>query len=145
MFFTGKVAIAADHGGYVLKEKIKKYLADKKIEFTDFGTDSEESCDYPDFAAPVCKGIVNGEYACGILICGTGIGMSMAANKYKGIRASHCTDTFSAKYTRLHNDSNVLCLGGRITGEGIALEIVDIYLNTPFEGGRHAVRISKFE
>lgn len=137
------IAIACDHGGYKLKLAIEKYLKEKGLEFIDFGTDNEESCDYADFAKKVAYSVKNGESEKGILVCGTGIGMSLAANKVKGIRAAVCGDYFSAKFTRLHNDSNILCLGQRVTGEGLALELVEIFLSTEFEGGRHATRIQK--
>jgi len=137
------IAIASDHGGYKLKETIKKFLEQKGYEYKDFGTDSEKSCDYADFAKAVSLSVKNGECEKGILICGTGIGMSLAANKVKGIRAALCGDYFSAKYTRLHNDSNIICLGERVTGEGLALELVEVFLSTGFEGGRHAERIAK--
>ena len=137
------IAIACDHGGFKLKGAVMNFLKENGYEYKDFGTDSEQSCDYADYAKEVAFAVTNGECDRGILICGTGIGMSIAANKVKGIRAAHCTDYFSAKYTRLHNDSNILCLGERITGEGLALELVKIFLETEFEGGRHATRIAK--
>lgn len=137
------IAIGSDHGGLNLKNAIKKYLDEKKIEYIDFGTNGEESCDYVDYAVKVAKSIQSGECEKGILVCGTGIGMSLAANKFKGIRAAVCGDFFSAKYTRVHNDSNILCLGQRVTGEGLALELVDVFLNSEFEGGRHAIRLQK--
>ncbi|MBR4703690.1 MAG: ribose 5-phosphate isomerase B [Oscillospiraceae bacterium] len=137
------IALGSDHGGYALKEEIKKYLTEKGIPFIDFGTDSEESCDYPEFAEKVCRSVLAGESEKGILCCGTGIGMSMAANKIRGIRCALCSDGYSAEMTRRHNDANVLSLGGRVVGPGLALEIVEIFLRTPFEGGRHARRVSK--
>ena len=137
------IAIACDHGGLKLKGAVMDFLKENGYEFKDFGTHSEQSCDYADYAKEVAFAVTNGECERGILICGTGIGMSIAANKVKGIRAAHCTDYFSAKYTRLHNDANILCLGERITGAGLALELVKIFLETEFEGGRHAVRIAK--
>ena len=137
------IAIACDHGGYKLKLAIEEYLKGKGVEFVDFGCDNENSCDYADFAKKVACAVRDGKCEKGILVCGTGIGMSLAANKVKGIRAAVCTEHFSAKYTRLHNDSNILCLGQRVVGEGVALELVDLFLNTEFEGGRHAVRIQK--
>lgn len=137
------IAIACDHGGLKLKGAVMDFLKENGYEFKDFGTHSEQSCDYADYAKEVAFAVTNGECERGILICGTGIGMSIAANKVKGIRAAHCTDYFSAKYTRLHNDANVLCLGERITGAGLALELVKIFLETEFEGGRHATRIAK--
>ena len=137
------IAIGCDHGGFKLKGAVINFLKENGYEYKDFCTDSEKSCDYADYAKEVAYAVKGGECDRGILICGTGIGMSIAANKVKGIRAAHCTDYFSAKYTRLHNDSNILCLGERITGEGLALELVKIFLETEFEGGRHAVRIAK--
>ena len=140
------IALGSDHGGFALKEEIKKHLAERGIPFTDFGTDSEASCDYPVYAALVTKAVASGEAEKGILCCGTGIGMSMAANKVKGIRAACCSDYFSAKFTRLHNDANMLALGGRVVGEGLALKIVDTFLDTPFSNDeRHIRRISKIE
>lgn len=137
------IALGADHGGYKIKEAVKAYLQQQGIPYKDFGTDSEESVDYAVFAARVAHSVVSGECEKGILCCGTGIGISMAANKIKGIRAALCSDYFSAKYTRLHNDANVLCMGGRTIGPGLALELVDVFLNTPFEGGRHARRVEQ--
>lgn len=135
------IAIGSDHGGYLLKEEIKKHLEEKGWEFKDFGTDSTASCDYPVYAEKVCRAIQSGECEKGILVCGTGIGMSMCANKCKGIRAAVCGDHFSAEFTRKHNNANVLCLGARVTGSGVALQLVDIFLTTEFEGGRHEKRI----
>jgi ribose 5-phosphate isomerase B len=138
------IAIGSDHGGFHLKEAIKKHLDELHLQYQDFGTYSESSCDYPDIAKAACAAIQAGECDRGLLFCGTGIGISMAANKCRGIRAACCSDYFSAKYTRLHNDANVLCLGGRVVGEGQANELVDVFLNTPFEGGvRHSTRIAK--
>ena len=139
-----EILIGSDHGGYKLKQEIIKYLNELGHAVEDCGCYSEESCDYPDIAQDVAKKVLlTGKRA--ILICGTGIGMSIAANRFKGIRASHCTDTFTARMTRMHNDSNILCLGERITGTGLALDIVEIWLNTDFQGGRHERRISKLE
>lgn len=140
-----KIAIASDHAGFRLKEVIKEHLAQQGIEITDCGTDSEDSCDYPVFAHKLCDQVNHGDAEFGILVCGTGIGMSMAANKVKGIRAALCSDCFSTKFTRAHNDANVMCLGARVTGEGLACELVDIFLKTPFEGGKHLRRIEMFE
>lgn len=137
------VAIGCDHGGYGLKKEIIAHLTKKGVEFKDFGTYNGNSVDYPDIAKLVCKSILSGECENGILVCGTGIGISIAANKHKGIRAAVCSDEFSAKFTRLHNDANVLCLGGRVVGPGLACELVDIFLSTGFEGGRHALRVDK--
>ena len=135
------IAIGSDHGGFALKEELKKHLTERGIEFTDFGTDSEQSCDYPIYAEKVCSAVVSGEAEKGILCCGTGIGMSMAANKIKGIRCALCGDCFSAEMTRRHNDANVMALGGRVVGPGLAEKMVDLFLDTPFEGGRHARRV----
>ncbi|MBQ2720925.1 MAG: ribose 5-phosphate isomerase B [Clostridia bacterium] len=139
------IAIASDHAGFALKEKIKKHLEELKFEICDFGTENEESCDYPVFAKKACEAVVSGQCDRAILVCGTGIGMSMAANKVKGIRAAVCTETFAAKYTRLHNDANVLCMGARVIGEGVAIEITDTFITTEFEGGKHKRRIDMFE
>ena len=132
--------IGCDHGGYDLKKEIMKYLDTKGTEYKDCGCDGER-CDYPVIAENVCKSLLSDNDR-GILICGTGIGISIAANKIKGIRAAVCTDAYTIKYTRLHNDANVMCLGGRVTGAGVACEMTDIFLNTKFEGGRHADRIA---
>lgn len=134
------IALGSDHAGFILKQEIKKYLDDAHTEYKDYGTFDENSCDYPDFAEKVCDAIIDGECAMGILVCGTGIGMSMAANKINGIRAACCSDYFSAKFTRAHNDANVLCLGGRVLGGGLACELVDVFINTPFSGGANHVR-----
>lgn len=137
------IALASDHGGYALKETIKQHLDQRNIPYKDFGCFSEASVDYPDMAKLACDAVVSGECEKALLFCGTGIGISMAANKIKGIRAACCSDYFSAKYTRLHNDANALCLGGRVVGPGLAVELVDVFLDTPFEGGRHENRIAK--
>lgn len=139
-----KIIIGSDHGGYNLKNSIIEYLEANNLAYEDVGTYSTESCDYPVIAKTVANKVIS-ENCRGILVCGTGIGMSITANKVKGIRASVCGDTFSAKYTRLHNDSNVLCLGERVVGKGLALEIVDIWLKTGFEGGKHKRRIDMIE
>lgn len=136
-----KLAIASDHGGYKLKNEIIKHLKEKSYDITDYGCFSEESCDYPCYAKKVAELVSQNDNTKGILICGTGIGMSIVANRYSGVRAAHCTDTFSARMTRMHNDSNILCLGERITGPGLAEDIVDIWLNTDFIGGKHLKRI----
>ena len=136
-----KIAIGCDHGGYSLKQEILRYLEQKNIAYTDCGCDSEASVDYPIYAKAVTDLIQNGECERGILVCGTGIGMSIAANKRKGIRAAVCHDTFSARMTRMHNDTNVLCLGGRVVGSGLALDIVELFLQTEFLGDRHARRV----
>ena len=135
------IAIGSDHGGFALKEEIKKHLTERGVEFKDYGTFSEESCDYPIYAEKVCKAVTGGEAEKGILCCGTGIGMSMAANKIRGIRCACCGDCFSAEMTRRHNDANVLALGGRVVGAGLAEKMVDLFLDTPYEGGRHARRV----
>ena len=135
-----KIIIGSDHGGFNLKQEVIKRLNTLNYEVLDLGCYTQESCDYPVIAKAVAKEVLNSNCK-GILICGTGIGVSIAANRFEGIRASHCTDTFTARMTRMHNDSNILCLGERITGIGLALDIVDIWLNTEFEGGRHQKRI----
>ena len=138
-----KIALGCDHGGLNLKEEIAKYLEAENIEFKDFGTYTEESCDYADIALPVAEAVVAKEFDFGILICGTGIGIGIAANKVPGIRAALCSDTFSAHATREHNNANILTLGQRVVGPGLALDIVKTFLNTEFEGGRHQTRIDK--
>ena len=137
-----KIYIGADSAGYFLKEEFKSYLIGRGYEVEDCGTDSDASCHYPIFASAVCEK-VQGELdtSFGILICGTGIGMSMCANKYNGIRAAVCGDTFSARMTRCHNDANVLCIGARVIGSFLALDIIDTFLANDFEGGRHALRV----
>lgn len=137
------IALGCDHGGLELKNAIISHLKERGIEYKDFGIYENHSVDYPDIALPVCKCVQGGEAEKAILVCGTGIGMSIAANKVKGIRAAVCTDHFSTRFTRLHNNTNVLCLGGRVLGAGLALELTDIFLDTPFEGGRHQTRIDK--
>lgn len=137
------IALGADHGGYELKEALKQWMDENGIEYKDFGTYSTEPVDYPDIAKPVAEAVAAGKYEKGILCCGTGIGISIAANKVKGIRAACCSDYFSAKYTRLHNDANILCMGGRVVGAGLAIELADVFLKTRFEGGRHLKRIAK--
>ena len=137
------LAIGSDHGGYELKKEIKDLLDDKGIEYKDFGTDSGESVDYPEFAQPVAQAVAEGEYEKGILICGTGIGMSIAANKIKGVRAALCHDVYSARMTRRHNNSNLLTMGGRVIGADLAREIVKVWVEEDFDGGRHKRRIDK--
>ncbi|GKX30614.1 ribose-5-phosphate isomerase [Vallitalea longa] len=140
------IAIGSDHGGFQLKQEIIEYLEANKVEYKDYGCYDEKSCDYPDFAKKVCNAIVNKECEKGILICGTGIGISITANKIKGIRAALCHDCFSAKATREHNNANILALGGRIVGSELAKMIVDIFLNTEFSNDeRHIRRINKIE
>lgn len=138
-----KIAIGCDHAGPELKAEILAHLDEKGVEYTDFGIQAGEKVDYPDKAKEVCEKVASGEYEMGILICGTGIGMSMSANKIKRIRAACCSDYFSAKYTRAHNDANVLCIGARVLGAGLAIELVDVFLETEFEGGRHQRRVDK--
>lgn len=135
--------IGADHGGFELKNEIVKYLKENNIDVIDLGTTTGEAVDYPPVAQKLCEKVLENTLNKGILVCGTGIGMSIAANKMNGIRAAHCTDYYSAKYTRLHNNSNVLCLGGRITGSGLALELVQVFIDTEFLGGRHQRRIDE--
>ena len=140
------IALGSDHGGYALKQEIMKHLEERGMEYKDYGCYSEESCDYPEFAHAVGKAVAAKECELGILICGTGIGISIAANKIKGVRAALCHDCFSAQATREHNDSNILALGARVTAGGLALKIVDTWLDTPFsEGPRHKQRIAKIE
>lgn len=136
-----KIAVGCDHGGVEHKNAIAEHLKSEGFEVEDFGIYENKSVDYPEIALKVANSIKNGENELGILVCGTGIGMSLAANKVNGIRAAACSEHFSAKYTRLHNNSNILCLGGRVIGIGTALELCDIFVNTEFEGGRHQRRI----
>ena len=137
------IALGSDHAGFPLKEEIKKYLEQNGIPFEDVGAYDTSSVDYPYQAKKACDLVVSGKAEKAILCCGTGIGISIAANKVKGIRAACCTDYFSAKYTRLHNDANALCLGARVIGEGAAMELVDVFLDTAFEGGRHQRRVDQ--
>ncbi len=140
------IAIACDHGGYELKQEILAYLEKNGLEYTDYGCDSTDSVDYPEYARKVGRAIQEKKAEKGILICGTGIGISITANKMKGIRAALCTDCFMAEATRLHNDANILALGGRVVGPGLAVKIVDTFLNTPFSNEeRHQRRIDKIE
>lgn len=138
-----KIALGCDHGGFEHKNAIKDHLEERGFEVKDFGIHENVSVDYPDIAVKVGNSVAGGECELGILVCGTGIGMSLAANKIKGIRAAACSEHFSAKYTRMHNNSNILCLGGRVIGVGTALELVDLFVDTSFEGGRHQRRIDK--
>ncbi len=138
-----KIAIGCDHGAYALKEKVKAHLTEKGYEVRDFGTNSTDSCDYPDFAGPAAQAVASGECEKGIVLCTTGIGVSITANKVRGIRCALLHDLLSAKMTRQHNDTNMMALGAAITGEKLALEIVDVWLTTQFEGGRHQRRIDK--
>ena len=137
------IAIGSDHGGFALKQAIMEHLREKGVEYKDLGTYTEESCDYPEYGEAVARAVAGGECERGIAICGTGIGISIAANKVRGVRAAVCGDCYSAEMTRRHNDANVLCMGGRVVGDGLALKIVDVFLETPFEGGRHARRVGK--
>ena len=135
------IALGAAHGGYELKNIIKTHLIKRGIEVVDFGTNGPESVNYPDYAHPVCEAVTSGRCLRGILVCGTGVGMSMVANKFKGIRAACCSDTFSARMTRAHNNANILCFGARVVGYGLAGDLVDAFLGTAFEGGRHQTRV----
>ena len=139
------IAIASDHAGYAMKEQIKEYLKTKGIECKDYGTDSEASVDYPVYAKLVANAVASGEFEKGILVCGTGIGMSIAANKVKGVRAASIMNEYCAEMSRRHNDLNVLCLGGRVLGVEVAKRITDIFLDSEFEGGKHARRVNMFE
>ena len=138
-----KIAIACDHGALKLKREIIKYLSSNGYEYVDFGTDSFDSCDYPDFALPAAEAVANGSCDRGIVVCSTGIGVSIVANKVPGIRCAHCHDSYCAKFTRLHNDANMLAMGEKVVGVGYALEIVETFLTTQFEGGRHQRRVDK--
>lgn len=140
-----KIIIASDHGGFELKEKIIAYLNENNYEVEDLGTNSKESCDYPVFAKKLCKELLENNIKKGILVCGTGLGMQITANKFKGIRAVCVSDTYSAKMSREHNDSNVLCLGARVLGEGLAKDIIDVWLKTNFLGERHQRRVDMIE
>ena len=137
-----KIVMASDHAGFDLKNTLVEQLKNDGYDVEDAGTYSKDSCDYPVFAEKACRYMLDGKAELCILLCGTGIGMSMAANKVKGIRAACCSDTYSAKYTRLHNDANVLCMGARVVGEGLAYEIAKVFLETEFEGGKHLRRIN---
>jgi len=139
------IIIGCDHAAYALKQKVKAFIAAEGYPVEDVGTHSEASVDYPDFAARVAGKVAAGKFERGILICGTGIGMSMAANRFPHVRAALCNDLFSAVMSRRHNDSNILAMGGRVVGEALALEVVKAWLETPFEGGRHQLRLNKFD
>lgn len=139
------LAIASDHAGFVLKEQLKAALERMHVPFEDLGTNSEASADYPDFAHMLARGIETGRFTRGVLVCGSGIGMSMAANRHRAVRAALCTETFAARMSRLHNDANVLCLGARIVGPGLAEAILQAFLETGFEGGRHGRRVAKID
>ncbi|MTI69003.1 MAG: ribose 5-phosphate isomerase B [Firmicutes bacterium] len=138
-----KIAIGSDHGGLELKENIRKHLKEEGIDFLDLGTDSDESVDYPEFGYKVSKAVKDGECDLGIVCCGTGIGISISANKVKGVRCALCSDCYSARMAREHNNANVLALGGRVVGKDLAIEIVDTFLNGKFQGGRHERRVNK--
>ncbi len=138
-----KIALACDHGGLQLKNAIIKHLKEAGHEIVDFGTESSDSCDYPDFALPAAEAVAEKRCDKGIVVCSTGIGVSMVANKVPGVRCAHCHDTYCAEFTRLHNDANMLALGEKVVGVGYALKIADIFLNTEFEGGRHQRRVDK--
>lgn len=140
------IAIGSDHGGWALKQEVMKHLDARGLEYKDYGTYSEDSCDYPVYGKAVAHAVADGECEKGIIICGTGIGISITANKIKGIRAALCSDCFSAEMTRLHNDANILAMGARVVGPGLALKIVDTFLDTPFSGDeRHIRRINQIE
>jgi ribose 5-phosphate isomerase B len=138
------IIIGSDHAGYCLKVKVEDFLVKRGIEVEDVGTDSEDSVDYPDFGVKVASMVSDGSYERGILLCGTGLGMSMVANRFTNVRAALCGDMFSAIMSRCHNDSNILVMGARVIGESLAMEIVRVWLETSFEGGRHLERIEKF-
>ena len=135
------IALGSDHAAYKLKLAIAEHLKEKGIEFEDLGCYGTESVNYPEYGQKVAEAVAAGKYEYGIVVCGTGIGISLAANKVPGIRCAVCSDTYSAKYTRLHNDANMLAMGERVVGQGLAMEIVDTFLSTEFEGGRHAARV----
>ena len=138
-----RIAVAADHAGRAEKDRVARRLRELGHEVEDFGTDSDESCDYPDFAEPAARAVSDGRCGLGVLVCGTGIGMSMAANKVAGIRAAACQSAEAARLSRAHNDANVLCVGSRLSDSATIREIVDAWLNTPFDGGRHQRRVNK--
>jgi ribose 5-phosphate isomerase B len=138
-----KIGLGSDHGGYELKEYIKDYLEKQNIQYIDYGTYSQESVDYPDYGEKLSRAVVSGEVDRGIAICGTGIGISIACNKVKGIRCALCGDTYSARMSIEHNNANILALGGRVVGKDLAIEIVSTWLNAKFQGGRHERRINK--
>lgn len=140
-----KICVGADHGGVHLKDYLKSVLDSWGAQVTDMGTNSEQSVDYPDFAAKVAQGVADGGFEAGMLICGTGLGMSMMANRYKGVRAALCTSGYMAHMARAHNDANVLCMGERVLGQGEAEDILQVFLSSDFEAGRHARRIAKFD
>ncbi len=137
------VALGADHAGFALKETLRQHLEERGIPYRDFGSYDGSRCDYPDRAVPPCEAVTRGECDFAVLCCGTGVGMSICANKVKGIRACCCSDSFSAEYTRRHNDANVLCMGARVVGPGLACQLLDLFLDSPFEGERHQARVEK--
>lgn len=137
------IAIGCDHGGFILKNILIDHLREQNVELLDCGSYDGGPIDYPDVAKKVCAAVLDGRAEKAILVCGTGIGMSIAANKHKGIRAAVCSEHFSTRYTRMHNDTNVLCLGARVIGPGLACELCDLFLSTEFEGGRHKIRVDK--
>jgi ribose 5-phosphate isomerase B len=139
------LAVASDHAGFALKEQLKTVLASLSLRFEDLGVATTESCDYPDLAHALARGIASGRYRIGVLVCGSGVGMSMAANRHAGVRAAVCTEAYAARLAREHNDANVLCLGARIVGPGLAEEITRAFLAASFEGGRHARRVAKID
>jgi ribose 5-phosphate isomerase B len=139
------LAIASDHAGFSLKEQLKRLLEAMAVSFEDLGTHAEARCDYPDYAHAVARGIAEGRYRLGVLVCGSGIGMSMAANRHPGVRAALCTEGYAARMSREHNDANVLCMGSRIVGPGVAEEILRAFLEARFEGGRHGSRVAKID
>ena len=138
-----KIALASDHGGLNLKREIIAYLKEHGYDYEDFGTNSFDSCDYPDYALPAAEAVAEGECELGIVVCSTGIGVSIVANKVPGVRCAHCHDTYCAEFTRLHNNANMLALGEKVVGTGYALKIVEKFLTTAFEGGRHEWRVNK--
>ena len=139
------VAIGSDHAGFALKQTLKQALTQWGVSFEDLGTLSEASVDYPDYAHAVARGIAEGRYRLGLLVCGSGLGVAMAANRHKGVRAAPCTDAYAARMARQHNDANVLCIGSRIVGPGLAEDILKSFLDASFEGGRHAKRVAKID
>jgi len=140
-----KIVVGCDHAAYELKLKVVEHLKERGFDVTDVGTNSSDSCDYPAFADALCKKLQSGECERGILICGTGIGMSIAANKHAGIRAACCSEAYSARLTREHNDANVLCFGARVVGEGTAIDLVDVFVDTEYMGGKHARRVAMLD
>jgi ribose 5-phosphate isomerase B len=140
------IYVGSDHAGYSLKTALAEYLIENNIEFNDLGCGSDcKAVDYPDIARLVCAKVLENEHNRGVLVCGTGIGISMAANRIKGVRAALCSDYYSAKYTRKHNDANVICFGKHVMGAGLAIELLDVFLNTDFDGGKHIPRVNKIE